>query len=109
MNQDSLFDKPRARRSDPGTSKAAAARVSARSNAITGQILDLLGRYPYGLTKDEVCRGLGVDARYWPTVASALSRLRRKGWLFWDGEEDGQHVWRLGAEVVPVEVAGEVL
>ena len=110
MNQPSLpFDAPRARNTDPDTSRAAARRVTHISSAISAQVLDLLGRHRYGLTKDQVCERLGVEPRYWPTVASALSRLKGKGWLEWNGQFQGQNIWQLVAEVVPVEVASEVL
>ena len=109
MSQPSLFDQPRARRADPDTSKAAARRVTSISSALSAQVLELLANHRYGLTKDQVCERLGVEPRYWPTVASALSRLKGKGWLEWNGAFQGQNVWQLVAEVVPVDVQGEVL
>ncbi len=109
MNQESLFPEPRARVRDPDTSKRAARRVAPNANAVTGQILDLLERYRFGLTKDEICRNLGVEPRYWPTVASALSRLKKKGWLTWvELEPDptqpppDQHLWALRAGYVDI-------
>lgn len=101
-------DAPRARHTDPSTSHRAAQRMAPAAPALEAQILDLLSRYRGGLTKDGVCERLRVDPRRWPSVASALSRLKGEGKLKWPGPEiDGQKVWALVEQ--RVEVHGGVL
>lgn len=99
-----LFDEPRARRTDPATSKAAAKRMGTASASLEKQIVELLGRHRWALTKDEVCRQLDVHPRRWPSVASALSRMKQAGALEWTGfVVDGQNVWRLREDTVDVQ------
>ncbi len=93
---------PRARKTDPNTSKAAARRMSEASPALEAQILEVLGRYRC-LTKDDIAIALGVEPRRWPSVSSACSRLRKAGKLVWTGEiSDGMNVYRLADETVQV-------
>lgn len=104
MNAPTLFDvdAPRARRTDPSTSREAARRVASISPNLTKQILDAFGRYRC-MTKDQCCERLGVAPRQWPTIASALSRLKNEGILDWTGVIiDGQHEWRLRQSDVDV-------
>lgn len=96
--QTELF--PRARRTDPSTSHAAAKRMAPSAGALETQILDLLGRYR-SLTKDEIGISLAIDPRRWPSIASCLSRLKNAGKLEWDGTIRGnQHLWRLAVQDV---------
>lgn len=97
MQTESLFDAPPlARHNDAATAKAAARRMSIASPNLHAQILDLLGQRPHrALTKTEVCERLGVDPRRWPSVASALSQLKKAGWLVWADERDGMNRWML--------------
>lgn len=102
----SLFDvdAPRARRHDPATSKRAAERMAPAAPALERQILEVLSHRPLGLTKDEVCEQLRVDARRWPSVASALSRLKKAGKLEWaEYPIEHQNVWMLVQETVDVQ------
>lgn len=92
----SLFEAPRARRTDPPTSKRAAARTRTVHQTVKGQIVGLLARHGCAFTKDDICRQLGVHPRRWPTVASALSQLKNEGKVEWTGVViDGQNVWKL--------------
>lgn len=94
-------DAPRARKTDPSTSHQAAQRMAPATPALEAQILDLLSRYRGGLTKDGVCERLKVDPRRWPSVASALTRMRNAGKLQWVGEPvENQNVWALITETV---------
>lgn len=98
-----LLAEPRARHNDPQTSKAAARRMREATPNLHHQILDVLGRYS-ALTKDEVGVALAIDPRRWPSVASALSQLKRSGMLVWTGEtRAGQNLWRLRDSVVHVQ------
>lgn len=101
-------DAPRARRTDPATAKNAAVRMTPAAPALERRIMDLLATRRLGLTKDEVCEQLRVDPRRWPSVASALSRLRKAGKLEWaEFPIEGQNVWCLVEETVTV--TGDVL
>ena len=73
-----LFSEPRARARDPRTSHAAAAAQSHASLLERG-ILHTIGRFPHGLTDDELCaQFVGLHD---PTVKTARSRLSKRGLL----------------------------
>jgi len=106
MNAPTLFDvdAPRARRDDARTAKNAAVRMAPAAPALERQILDLLASRRLGLTKDEVWEQLKVDPRRWPSVATALSRLKKAGKLRWaEFPIEGQNVWMLVQETVDVQ------
>lgn len=101
MSQPTLFDEPRAHHDDPATSKAAARRMKEAAPALEAQILDVLGRYRQ-LTKDECGIALAIDPRRWPSISSALTRLKNSGQVEWTGEiRGGQNVHRLASVDVP--------
>lgn len=81
-----LFDQsphPRHRRSDPDTSRAAAAVQ--RCSELEGEIRSIFGWHGgRGLTDDELCRLL--PDRYPPTVKTARSRLAKRGVLYDTGQ-----------------------
>lgn len=101
MQIESLFDAPPlARHNDPSTSRAAARRMRVVAPNLHQRILDLLSFHPNGLTKDEVCEALGIDPRRWPSVASALSQLKKAGQVRWTDEiRNSQNVWALRSTV----------
>ncbi len=104
MQAETLFDAPPlARHNDAATSKAAARRMRVVAPNLHMQLLELLERHPRGLTKDECCELLDVDPRRWPSVASALSQLKKAGAVRWAGEpRNAQNVWRLRGAVEDV-------
>jgi sugar/nucleoside kinase (ribokinase family) len=108
----SLFDvnEPRARRTDPATSKAAARRVAPAAPVLSQRILDCLAFR--SMTADSICKAIDWPVRHWPTVKACLSRMRKAGKLVWTGEEiAGQHVWARPENVRPLRVVvdGEIL
>ena len=99
----SLFDvsEPRARRSDPSTSKDAAVRVAPVAAKLPPRILECLQFR--AMTADSICKTLDVDVRYWPTVKSCLSRMKKDGRLAWTGEQiNGQNVWTRPENATPL-------
>jgi hypothetical protein len=79
--QPTLFDLPhtRHRRTDPETSRTAAA--TQQNSPLEGDILEVFRLHrPYaGLTDDQLCRLM--PERYGPTVKTARSRLTKRGLL----------------------------
>lgn len=99
-----LFVEPRARRTDPDTSRAAA---QAQTGGVEAVILStfayaahLWGRERGGLTDDDLAGILAKDF-YGPTVKTARSRLSKRGLLIDSGARRksargrDQIVWRL--------------
>lgn len=85
MNQLAIdFDaKTLARRADPQTSHAAAARVREFAGRHAGQIFGWLFDHPAGGTKDEIANGTGIDAI---AVARRIAELRRTAGVYDSGE-----------------------
>jgi hypothetical protein len=110
MQAETLFDAPPlARHNDPATSKAAARRMAVVAPNLQRQLIDLLDRHPRGLTKDECCELLDVDPRRWPSVASALSQLKKAGQVRWSGEpRNAQNVWCLWVAIEDVPTGGRL-
>ena len=69
-----LFDEPRARRTDPQTSRDAAGRMRAAAPSLTRQILDAFATNG-PMTDRELCKALGADPERWPSIKTARSRL----------------------------------
>lgn len=97
-----LFDQsphPRHRRTDPDTSRAAAA--CQQPSALEAEIVNTfrLHRPHIGLTDDQLCRLL--PDRYAPTVKTARSRLAKRGVLVDTGQRQRSNrgrdmaVWQL--------------
>ncbi len=92
FSDDLLPSRGLARHSDPETSQKAAQAIS---GATEGRILTAfrsqfkaypsLGR-DHGLTDDELCEWITPDAREWPTIKTARSRLSRKQLLANSGQ-----------------------
>jgi hypothetical protein len=109
-----LFDLPRARRSDPQTSRDAAQRVW---NGWPALIIECLAMYGPA-SDDRICIRLNVEPRKWPSVKTARSRVTHaedpnKRLIVDAGySENGQTVWRhrdFVHEVETVEVRNEVV
>lgn len=91
----SLFDLPRARSTDPSTSKAAAARMTVRAPSLRQSIVDALTLYG-PMTDDGLCIRMNIDPRRWPsckTARSALSKAPNPLVVPTDRIENGQRVW----------------
>lgn len=67
----SLFDQPRARASDPHTSRAAAGKVWSGLADLVVESLAFHGP----ATDDELCERLNVIPRRWPSIKTARSRV----------------------------------
>ncbi len=93
--QPTLFDPPKARRSDPSTSQRAAGKVWA---GWPQRILDCLAEYGPA-SDDRICIRLNADPRIWPTIKTARSRVThaedpaKRLIVATDREEQGQTVW----------------
>ena len=68
----------RSRRSDPLTSRDAAQTVG---STITALVFSTFAGSFNGFSDDELCAHLTDDARRWPPIKSARSRLAGQGWL----------------------------
>lgn len=79
---------PRARRSDPDTSRAAAAKVSGET--LAARVLAELAKG--SATTHELAERLGLSL---VTVSPRLAPLRRKGLVVAVGRRDGRMVWRV--------------
>lgn len=78
---------PRARRTDPDTSRSAAARIDG-----SGLAERVLGALADGdATTHELAERLGLSL---VTVSPRLAPLRRKGLVVEAGRRDGRTVWR---------------
>jgi hypothetical protein len=85
---------PNARRNDPATSKAAAAKAPRVS--LGQKVLDLLGTYaPAGLTGEEISTRLNARLN---SVTPRFAELRRHGLIEENGKRSGQIVWVLAGK-----------
>ena len=85
---------PNARRNDPATSKAAAAKAPRVS--LGQKVLDLLGTYaPAGLTGEEISTRLSARLN---SVTPRFAELRRLGLIEENGKRSGQIVWVLAGQ-----------
>jgi predicted ArsR family transcriptional regulator len=74
-------DHGRARRTDPDTSRHAAAKVASVTDLIYAAFVT------YGpMTDDALCERLELPTRRWPTAKTARSRLHKDGVLVDSGE-----------------------
>lgn len=77
------FDPPRARRSDPQTSHAAALAAETFAGKHASAIFAWLADHPAGGTKDEIAAGTGIDAI---AVARRIAELRRAAGVYDSGD-----------------------
>jgi hypothetical protein len=82
--QDSLLDTPKARSSDPKTSKTAALRNKPKRESQRGRILDMLveerSRYVFfaGMTASVIAEKLTIPLN---SISTRMSELERGGWV----------------------------
>jgi hypothetical protein len=86
------FSPPRARRSDPDTSHAAARRAAAFADSLGGRALEALqAALPGGLTAPEIAVRLGARDG---SISPRIKPLRKRGLVVDSGDErKGATVW----------------
>lgn len=94
-----LFDVPavgNVRRTDSVQAVNGARRAAVKLPNRRERILEALGWRP--MTDDELCVALNEDTRWWPSVKTARSALKKQGKVVATGRERrGQMVWRLAS------------
>lgn len=78
---------PRARRTDPQTSRTAASRIDGAT--LCGRVLDELARGD--ATTHELAERMGLSL---VTVSPRMAPLQRRGLVVAAGKRDGRTVWR---------------